>query len=812
MSTFSEHLRDRFDETLVTLMLRRPDLANPTPTTLASLAARATSRVSIERAISRLDAFAIQVLEAVVVVDDLGRPVTPDSLADALDAPRPDVATVLDHATDLALLWHPRTGSPELRPAPGLADALGPFPGGLGPVVATSVPEGTGWLSDVLTTAPTGAREVLAALTWGPPVGHTSPDRTSTSARAAAWLVQRGLLIAQDAHTVVLPRHVGLALRGGRTHPVALVDPPRADGPARDAHVVDAESARAAEEIVRLVTVLIRTWERTPSPVLRSGGLGVRELRRLAQQLEVDDATASLVAELAQSAGLVLDDGEAVPMFAPTVAVDDWLAAELPEQWAHLARTWVRSDRTAWASSVRGTRGSQPSALDPELHRPWAARLRRVVLEVLADAPRGDEVRALDADGVITVLTWRTPRAIPSADAVAAVLAEAALVGVTGAGALGTPGLALLAELQDERAAGVEPVSPAAPSGDLGVAPRRLTLSGPGRRTAGRADATLADLLAPPVDDLVLQGDLTGIVPGRPTPALAHLLDCLAQVESRGAALTVRFTADTVRRALDDGRGADEVLADLANHSRTPVPQALDYLIRDAARTHGRLRVGAATSYIRAEDPMLLAGVAQNPVFARLGVVRLAPTVLACQADPSTVLEALRVHGLSPSAEGSDGQVVLGRPTVRRVRGDRRRPGTEPDAVAEVVREAAGARKARLSALIPRLRGADRAAQADRSLQSRAAAAAAAAEPDDGGTQDPAVALGTLREAVAGRHEVWIEIVGPAGTPTRRRVRPVTVEGGRVRAIDVERESELTIAVHRIASVSLIDAEDHATA
>ena len=69
---------------------------------------------------------------------------------------------------------------------------------------------------------------------------------------------------------------------------------------------------------------------------------------------------------------------------------------------------------------------------------------------------------------------------------------------------------------------------------------------------------------------------------------------------------------------------------------------------------------------------MLLAGVAQNPVFARLGVVRLAPTVLACQADPSTVLEALRVHGLSPSAEGPDGQVVLGRPTVRRVRGDRR--------------------------------------------------------------------------------------------------------------------------------------------
>ena len=807
MSTFSEHLRDRSDETLVTLMLRRPDLANPTPTTLASLAARATSRASMERALSHLDAFAIQVLEAAVVVDDLGRPVTAESVAACLDVPVPTVTRVLVLVTDLALLWHPRAGAPDLRPAPGLADALGPYPGGLGPVVPADVPadpDDTVWLSRLLAEAPTGAREVLAALTWGPPVGHTPADRTSTSARAAAWLVERGLLIAQDAHTVVLPRHVGLALRGGRTHRVALVEPPRPDGPSRDAHVVNAESARAAEEIVRLVTVLIRTWERTPPPVLRSGGLGVRELRRLAQQLEVDDATAVHVAELAQGAGLVVDDADVVPAFAPTAAVDDWLAAELPEQWALLARTWVRSDRAAWVEAARGTRGSQPSALDPELHRPWAARLRRVVLEVLAEASHGDDVRALDTTGVIDVLAWRAPRAIPSTDAVAAVLAEAALIGVTGAGAIGDPGLALLAELHADTASGVDGSIP------WPATPDRAGLGTAGLGAARPADATLADLLAPPVDELLLQGDLTGVVPGRPTPALAHLLDCLAQVESRGAALTVRFTADTVRRALDDGRGADEVLADLANHSRTPVPQALDYLVRDAARTHGRLRVGVATSYIRAEDPLLLAGVAQNPVFARLGLVRLAPTVLACHADPSTVLEALRVHGLSPSAEGPDGQVVLGRPTVRRVRGDRRRPGTGSDVVAEVVREAPGARTARLTALIPRLRGAERAAQADRSLQTRAAAAAAAAV-DDGGTQDPAVALGTLREAAAGKHEVWIEIVGPAGTPARRRVRPVTVEGGRVRAIDVERESELTIAVHRIAAVTLIEPEDPAT-
>ena len=44
MATFSEHLRARSDPELVDLLARRPDLANPSPSTLASLAARATSR------------------------------------------------------------------------------------------------------------------------------------------------------------------------------------------------------------------------------------------------------------------------------------------------------------------------------------------------------------------------------------------------------------------------------------------------------------------------------------------------------------------------------------------------------------------------------------------------------------------------------------------------------------------------------------------------------------------------------------------------------------------------------------------------
>ena len=69
-------------------------------------------------------------------------------------------------------------------------------------------------------------------------------------------------------------------------------------------------------------------------------------------------------------------------------------------------------------------------------------------------------------------------------------------------------------------------------------------------------------------------------------------------------------------------------------------------------------------------------------------------------------------------------------------------------------------------------------------------------------------ALATLREAVADGREVWLEVVGPQGTLQRRRVRPVRVDGGRVRAVDTARDAELTVAVHRIASVTPIDPGD----
>ena len=887
MATFSEDLRSRSDDELVALLLRRPDLASPSPSTLSSLAARATSRASLERALGGVDAVVLQVVEAVVALHDDAVPVTADRVAQAVgvgsDADRELVDTALARAVSLLLVRpdDPTATGRGLLAAPGLAELLGPYPAGLPPAgtvaggststgrtaFAGPAPAGPVVLDDALADAPPGARQVLDALTWGPPVGLLPAVRTPAR-DAVQWLLAHGLLIPGDARHVLLPREVALALRSGRTH-AQLHRPPAVP---TDVHhpleLVAGESAMAAQRTVRLVATLVRTWEIEPAPVLRTGGLGVRELRKLATQLEIGETDAAFVVELAGAAGLVADDREEIPAFAPTLAVDEWLAAELSVRWALLARTWLTTTRTAWMVGTRDERGTVRAALDPELTRPWAPRLRASVLGVLADAVPG---AALTGPQVSEQLAWRTPRALPPTAAVSATLREAGLLGVMAAGALSPAGRALLPDRDplDEIAA--------------------TAVSGGGRRTgaatssAARADAhadtdavaqALRSALADAVDEILLQGDLTGVVPGHPSPELEALIERAARVESRGGALTVRFTPESVRAALDAGTTADELLADLAAHARGAVPQPLDYLVRDAARRHGRLRAGAASSYVRAEDPALLAGLVEDPRLAALGLVRLAPTVLAAQASTRELLAALRERGLAPVAEGPDGQIVHAERVIRRVtRRPRRGLVTPPDDASH----GTVARAARIAALVPELRRAELAQQVDREAQlagreahriaaqtradeadaaataARAAGTDASGETPTGsstadltpdertsaggrgraraasagsggvvghggaartttrgtseGTADPVAALGLLREAVEDRTDVWLELVDAHGVPQRRRVRPIRLEAGRLRAIDPARDSELTVAVHRIASVARVEPE-----
>jgi hypothetical protein len=658
---FADDLRQRSDTALAALLRARPDLAAPSPSTLRSLAARASSRTSLERALARSDALTLQVLEAVLALEPVFRlpsgppeessggsplagPLSAEVVTWALggsaeDGPRVDDA--VRRAVEQALLWDAggEYGTTlDLRTVPGLDELLGPNPAGLGPHLdpvpaglteavghalgsATGRTETAAALGALLTEAPPGARAILDALAWGPPVGVVPPAGTRPR-DAVNWLVTEHLLVRSDARHVVLPRLVGLALRDGHTHREPRTLPPDPQGRAVPTATADAEAASAALELVRRVRLLRQSWDESPPSVLRAGGLGVRDLRRVAAQLETDERATAFVVEVAALAGLVRDDGEAPPSYVPTVT--DWDDLDDAARWARLVEAWLASRRAPWLVGSRDDKGALRAPLSPDLQRPWVPRLRNGVLGVLAAEPAGGTVLAPAPEDVVEVLTWHTPRSVPPATAVEGLLIEAEWLGVTGAGALSTPGRALLTS-------GDEPAE------------------------------ALRAVLPHEVDEILLQGDLTGIVPGRPSRGLARLLERSTDIESRGAATTVRFSPASVTRALDQGETADGMLDELAHRSPVPVPQPLEYLVRDTARRHGAVRVGTASAYLRAADATVLAGLEHDPTLVGLGLVRLAPTVLAASVPAAALHEALRKRGLVSALEGPDGRVLVAR-------------------------------------------------------------------------------------------------------------------------------------------------------
>ncbi len=132
----------------------------------------------------------------------------------------------------------------------------------------------------------------------------------------------------------------------------------------------------------------------------------------------------------------------------------------------------------------------------------------------------------------------------------------------------------------------------------------------PGRCADGTDLAeAIAPLIPDPVDHVLLQADLTAVAPG---PLLREVYDelaAMADVESHGGAGVFRFSDASVRRALDLGKSSEDLHRWLAEHSRTPVPQPLSYLIDDVARRHGVLRLGTASTYLRCDDEATISGL-----------------------------------------------------------------------------------------------------------------------------------------------------------------------------------------------------------
>ena len=127
--------------------------------------------------------------------------------------------------------------------------------------------------------------------TGWPPTGRsvTCPTARRRRPTPARRLLQRGLLARIDALNVELPRELGLLLRGDRPYGPPRLRPEPAVPPGPGA--VDRQAAGAALESVGRVGELLGLLEEEPAGLLRSGGVGVRDQKRLARELHMPNPT-----------------------------------------------------------------------------------------------------------------------------------------------------------------------------------------------------------------------------------------------------------------------------------------------------------------------------------------------------------------------------------------------------------------------------------------------------------------------------------------------------------------------------------------
>jgi hypothetical protein len=624
MRSFSDYLRSVDDAALLELFTARPDLVTPVPPDIASLAVRACSAPSLARAIDSLNQWQFQVLEAAA---SLNEPFLEKSVIALTEK---EAKGALEHLVTVGLVYPSDDG---MRLPTQLRDVIGTEPAGLGPASMAKLK-----LSE-LDDAPADAKKVLERLVWGPPRGSVGDIKNPGP--GVNWLLEKKFLVPLDQRTVILPREVAIALRGGKIHKERFIKQPLLSGAKRIEQQINLAAIANVSTVLRWVEELLNFWADEPADALRAGGLGVRDLKIISTHLGVDESCTAFVAELAYLASLISIDAD--DRILPSNKFDIWLMQTPADRWQMLASQWLITSRVS--GLVGRVEAKNVAALGPELDRVNAARVRALTLELL----RENQGVAPEWNSFKEVLSWRAPvrRNSSLQDELAEwTLREAEWLGITGQGALSKYGAQFL---------------------------------------AGDDLSSINEDLPKTVDHILIQSDNTAIAPGPLEHEISQALAMMAEIESRGGATVYRFTESTIRRALDHGKTGDEIKTFLVKTSKTPMPQPLEYLIADVAKKHGKLRVGNTSSFIRCEDTALISQIMNDKKLEILSLRRIAPEVVICDMDATDAMRVLRECGYLPAGESANGMILTGprsnraltKPRPPRVIGEVEIPDTE---------------------------------------------------------------------------------------------------------------------------------------
>jgi hypothetical protein len=625
VNSFADELRARSDESIAHLFSVRPDLLSPVPTDLSALSARANSTPSLMRALEALNKFQIEVLTSASVLTE------PFSKSELLSVSIPEAGDELLRLWAAALVCKDGT---KFRLPGNLRNLIGDEPAGLGPQSLKKID------FKALKDIPSDSAAVLERLTWGPPRGQVA--NIKSPGKPIGWLLENGYLAVMDSKTVVLPREVGMHLRNGKVFKDYSPQAKAFASTTRKQKDVDRAAIANISDFLRWCEELVHNWSDEPPIALRSGGLGIRDLKRSAEHLGIEESCVAFVAEVLYLGGLIVIDTD--DQILPTNSFDIWMSRSLEERWGSLVSLWLETSRVSGLVGKAGEKNIAP--LGPELDRAGIASMRKATLKILSENLENDPA----IKNLQEIIAWQMPQRF-NAEYIEWTLREAEWLGLTGQGALSEFGIAFLNG-----------------SDDLGVE---------------RA-------LPKPVDHILIQADNSAIAPGPLTVELANMIGTIADIESRGGASVYRFSESSIRRGLDHGQTGEQIKDFLKKTSKTPVPQPLEYLINDVAKRHGRLRVGIAQSYIRCEDEGLLTQILHDKKLESLRFRKLAPQVLVCDFEASDVISTLREANYLPAAENASG-ILISAPAIRRAKSRPRPPRVISETIApsEIIIKAA---------------------------------------------------------------------------------------------------------------------------
>jgi len=602
VNSFADELRSRSDAEIAKLFLLRPDLISPVPSDFSSLAARSNSAPSLMRAMEALNKLQLEILTATCVVEE---PFSKNEIVTLTDK---SAGAIVDELFERGLLYKDGT---KFRLPSNIRNLIGDEPAGLGP----SAPKKIDFKA--LSDLPKDSAAVLDRLAWGPPRGQVTSIKSP--GKAIGWLLENGYLIPMDSQTVVLPREVAIHLRGGKIYKELSLAAPALSGTARKQKDIDRAAIANISDFLRWCEELAHNWSDEPPLALKSGGVGIRDLKRSAEHLGIEEVCVGFVAEILYLAGLIVIDTD--DQILPTSAFDIWLTRSFEERWHGLVSLWLETSRVSGLIGKADQKNIAP--LGPELDRAGISSIRKATLNLLTANKEVDP----DISKIQSLIRWQTPQRF-NGEFVEWTLREAEWLGVTGQGAISSFGIAFLNNLDD-----------------LGV------------------EAALPK----PVDHILIQADNSAIAPGPLTVELSNMIGTIADIESRGGATVYRFSESSIRRGLDHGQTGDQIKDFLKKTSKTPMPQPLEYLINDVAKRHGKLRVGSATSYLRCEDEGIIQQILHDKKLEHLRFRKLAAQVLITEVELAECIATLRESGYLPAAENATG-ILISAPAVRRAK------------------------------------------------------------------------------------------------------------------------------------------------